>query len=114
MGTKTRCMGRRKKETELKRALRGLLEETGRGLEPEAVERIASGLCDIAKVAIEDVKRVGELNRRRYPHRHWYSLGLGIGEDSIALQNVLEGAGSSPPQGPACLQIRACILRSLK
>lgn len=106
MGVSIKYVSRKRREAALRRALWNFVEgEVNQDLDVSVANEVVSKNCEVLRLVVEDMKTVGELNHVGFPRRHWYSLRLDIGEDKITLQNILEGARSSPPHPPTRAQL---------
>jgi len=110
MGVSIKYVSRKRRETALRRAVWDFVEmEVDQELDFAVANVVVQRMCEILRFVVEDMKTVGELNRAGSRRRHWYTLELNIGEDKINVQNILEGAGSSPPHPPTRAQQWLCL-----
>ena len=101
MGASIKYVSRKRRDAALKRAVWNFVEsEVDDGLNVSAVTDVVCRICEAVRFVVEDMNTVGELNRTGFPRRHWYTIGLDIGEDRVSVQNRLERAKSSPPLPP--------------
>ncbi len=106
MGVSIKYANGKRREAALKRALWNFVEkEAAEELDLTVAKEVVQRLYEVLKFVVEDMKSVGELNRIGLQRRHWYNMELSIGEDKINVQNILEGARSSPPHPPTRAQL---------